>query len=107
VHRFSKFVLQIGRCCADTLSNKAQPEEGHSWKAGFDGVGAVKVVHAPLTGAKVRRAKILLALAAVLFLVALDEALHGIASAWLVVFAMAMTGTAQALLLRRNRQTFN
>jgi hypothetical protein len=43
----------------------------------------------------------------VVFLVALDEALHGILSAWLVVVAMAMTGSAQVLLLRRNRQTFN
>jgi hypothetical protein len=57
--------------------------------------------------ASVRRAKILLVAAGVVLWVALAEALHGITSAWLVVLSTAMTGSAQAFLLRRNRQTFN
>jgi hypothetical protein len=67
----------------------------------------VRAISAPLPATRLRRAEILLAVAVVVSLAALDEVLHGIASAWLVDFSMAMTGAAQVFLPRQNRQIFN
>jgi hypothetical protein len=99
-------LLQLAPACADTWSYESascSKELQEGW--GQRGASRKSAFRTTIAGG-LRRAKALLGSASPLFLVALAGALEGIAGAWLVVFSMAMTGTALVFFLRRNRQTF-